>query len=370
MDGSEITDNSLDDKIASESQVNIEFKPVDNDVNSNGLFEKMSNLAFNPSPNEIKDTRKREQQYLEQSSFIDPLKKRVVADESINNYSNGTGTEKNIPQANLDSSEMYVDPQHFGFDSRCKGDDFSDSCSQSSSRSTTLESMPIEQRITTSSVVSSENISSCVGSNNDNRNTHSTENALTNDSSFTFLRESSISSSKQDNFSVRESSESSSSAQSSRNSNVVIQPGELTDKLVEGPLITLPPTQVLVTSNNSSPLNVATLVDKGSKYVPTEADLQHKCIESEHTPAGSVIDPKLDKHPNDQSQNIVHADVVDKGASDVANNCLSGNSSSSTEQTQSKPRLKKTPNDFIFGKVIGEGSYSTVSAIVLSKFCN
>lgn len=31
------------------------------------------------------------------------------------------------------------------------------------------------------------------------------------------------------------------------------------------------------------------------------------------------------------------------------------------------PPAKKTPNDFIFGKVIGEGSYSTVCRVALDE---
>jgi hypothetical protein len=35
----------------------------------------------------------------------------------------------------------------------------------------------------------------------------------------------------------------------------------------------------------------------------------------------------------------------------------------SVSSAESKKNVKKTPNDFIFGKVIGEGSYSTVSTV-------
>ena len=38
----------------------------------------------------------------------------------------------------------------------------------------------------------------------------------------------------------------------------------------------------------------------------------------------------------------------------------------SVDGGENKKNIKKTPNDFIFGKVIGEGSYSTVS-VHLSK---
>lgn len=40
---------------------------------------------------------------------------------------------------------------------------------------------------------------------------------------------------------------------------------------------------------------------------------------------------------------------------------------SESEQQQAEKPLKKTPNDFIFGKVIGEGSFSTVSFTILVK---
>lgn len=38
----------------------------------------------------------------------------------------------------------------------------------------------------------------------------------------------------------------------------------------------------------------------------------------------------------------------------------------SVDGGENKKNIKKTPNDFIFGKVIGEGSYSTVS-VYLSR---
>ena len=105
---------------------------------------------------------------------------------------------------------------------------------------------------------------------------------------------------------------------------------------------------------------------------------------------GSIISPpvagafpaeKTEHPPSEISTTQVAAGVSSSAAvssstevsSDAAASTGAGGSSASRpgQDGAKKPLTKRTPNDFIFGKVIGEGSYSTVmvAAIAVSSVC-
>ena len=226
------------------------------------------------------------------------------------------------------------------------------------------------------------------------------EYSMSRESSFAFLRENSAmstvstGSSSQEFFSARESlaSTASSSANSSnRVSSLVIQPGELTNELVEGPLITLPPAQrshvppipqspvesepptptappaadTPTTPVAASPLSDVPQTDEivSVSQQSTSTSSDGKSTNTENIPqapaptgnAEATTPATADAPPADTSNNGQKC-----GKSTTAPATTSASSATQTAAA-AKPRVKKTPNDFIFGKVIGEGSYSTVS---------
>lgn len=108
-------------------------------------------------------------------------------------------------------------------------------------------------------------------------------------------------------------------------------PDSLINHLVEGPRITLPPSQL--------PIKVT--------YSPVEGNINVDCSNN------SQQDHKKDCSPSSSNEKILTNSAIEQSSSSV----------DTLDPTHSgaKPKAKKTPNDFIFGKVIGEGSYSTVS---------
>ncbi|NP_001191464.1 phosphoinositide-dependent protein kinase I [Aplysia californica] len=208
--------------------------------------------------------------------------------------------------------------------------------------------------------------------------------SMSRESSFAFLREESVvsnSSSNQDKeefLSARESLESSSSAGSCRSGgNLGIKPGELMNQLVEGPLITLPPAQ-LSSGSSSAPISSpqaesaaptpsgqtlsGTHVPQAQGTVeeaqpappthhPTYAEVAHHSVGS-NAPRSSATSAGGDQGSTDKS--------TPSSAPTQAPSSGSTAQSSAATAAANKARVKKTPNDFIFGKVIGEGSYSTV----------
>ncbi|KAH9494910.1 3-phosphoinositide dependent protein kinase-1 [Bulinus truncatus] len=117
------------------------------------------------------------------------------------------------------------------------------------------------------------------------------------------------------------------------------KPMELINKLIEGPQITIPPSQLPIKPSNlpfrSSGLHVG----------PEGSNEQHvaeeNCLNVHKVASGCTANQTT--YCNAKAQ-----DLPQEAANNQQTSC------------DNKIKAKKTPNDFIFGKVIGEGSYSTV----------
>ncbi|XP_059172685.1 3-phosphoinositide-dependent protein kinase 1-like [Physella acuta] len=105
-------------------------------------------------------------------------------------------------------------------------------------------------------------------------------------------------------------------------------PGSLINHLVEGPRITLPPSQLPL---EVTPVGNNINVDRSNN---------------------SQQDDKKASSPSSSKEKTLTNSVIEQSSSSV--------DTSDPTHSVAKPKAKKTPNDFIFGKVIGEGSYSTV----------
>lgn len=103
--------------------------------------------------------------------------------------------------------------------------------------------------------------------------------------------------------------------------------GQLTNQLIEGPRITLPPSQLPVTPAYSSPYTRNQMLQETSAAEAAK-------LTSNSTEKNAVLTT------GEQTAAKLSADESAAAA---------------------KAKAKRTPNDFVFGKVIGEGSYSTVS---------
>ncbi|BFZ03386.1 hypothetical protein BsWGS_06425 [Bradybaena similaris] len=101
---------------------------------------------------------------------------------------------------------------------------------------------------------------------------------------------------------------------------------QLTNQLIEGPRITLPPSQLPVTPAYSSPYTRNQMLQETS--AADAAKLTSNSSEKNTVPATS-------------EQTTAKLSTAESSAA-------------------AKAIAKRTPNDFVFGKVIGEGSYSTV----------
>ncbi|GFO33213.1 3-phosphoinositide-dependent protein kinase 1 [Plakobranchus ocellatus] len=134
------------------------------------------------------------------------------------------------------------------------------------------------------------------------------------------------------------------------------QSAELINELEAGPTVILPPSE----PQSSKP---------GTESVPDEAALE----------SSTAAELSISKNQPSQPETDLNCSGMDSKSQKSASvssdsSFLPGTSSSqttdapaeskpikaSTSAEAGKPRVKKSPNDFIFGKVIGEGSYSTV----------
>ncbi|KAK0043410.1 3-phosphoinositide-dependent protein kinase 1 [Biomphalaria pfeifferi] len=106
------------------------------------------------------------------------------------------------------------------------------------------------------------------------------------------------------------------------------KPVNLINQLIEGPRITIPPSQLPIKSSNASFQSSSTEKDNDNRNDCDNTLYPDKI----GTSSTSSVEPVSDANKQPPSQAVV----------------------------DSKSKAKKTPNDFIFGKVIGEGSYSTV----------
>lgn len=166
-----------------------------------------------------------------------------------------------------------------------------------------------------------------------------------------------------------------------------LKPDMLTNQLIEGPNITVPPSQLPVVP--SCPSHLAQI---GSDSVCASMDVPGLQNNSDVAVGSSVISthvvsPHFSSSPTMQSENNIPfsapgtrykvAENVESAAVLPAQNNISTSAATAASNPVSEPvrsnlpaaesisstqqRAKKTPNDFIFGKMIGEGSYSTVS---------
>ncbi|CAG5130329.1 unnamed protein product [Candidula unifasciata] len=108
--------------------------------------------------------------------------------------------------------------------------------------------------------------------------------------------------------------------------NDTFKSGQLTNQLIEGPRITLPPSQLPVKPAYSSPYTHNQIQQKASADAANFTSVKSTVVTT--VPAtGEQITAKL---------------------------------SEAEAAAAARAKAKRTPNDFVFGKVIGEGSYSTV----------
>ncbi|GFS07387.1 3-phosphoinositide-dependent protein kinase 1 [Elysia marginata] len=147
---------------------------------------------------------------------------------------------------------------------------------------------------------------------------------------------------------------------------------QLTNKLVEGPTLTLPPDEPQPLKSTLTP--VAGIEESAMPVHEHNAQQAHMVVDT-NSSASDI------KHVSQSASPTNNNDVIQSGpSSDYISTAQTPSSSTSTEvkpltvggeskgvaaeeakpASSAKPRVKKTPNDFIFGKVIGEGSYSTV----------
>ena len=147
---------------------------------------------------------------------------------------------------------------------------------------------------------------------------------------------------------------------------------ELTNKLVEGPTVTLPPSEPPPTK----PLTVTPAAEVQELPVPahehstaqTEAVADRNSNSSDQTRLSESASSSRDSgiaqsgpSPESCASQSPGTSSEPKPMTVAAESTTSASTDAAKPPSPAKQRVKKTPNDFIFGKVIGEGSYSTVS---------
>ncbi|CAL1540627.1 unnamed protein product [Lymnaea stagnalis] len=134
-----------------------------------------------------------------------------------------------------------------------------------------------------------------------------------------------------------------------KNRNPIFKPNELINQLIEGPQITLPTSQLpLETMKPCQDTFRSMLQDSSSSLTKQSSDI-------EQSSSQSIVQQNLGV-----SFKTNNGGIRPSEASACPSDISSGIQQSSSATNDPKAKSKKTPNDFIFGKVIGEGSYSTV----------
>lgn len=163
-------------------------------------------------------------------------------------------------------------------------------------------------------------------------------------------------------------------------SDYAIMPGELTNQLVEGPCITLPPSELQSQIVAGSSKNVHSETMPQSEIVSVQKS-EDTALPNSSTPSDvfpiqrSTTDTVV---PENNEENVKHhaVDITSEERSTAPENSSSSeaksdtttNTASVTNHAPVKQKVKKTPHDFIFGKVVGEGSYSTVMSFAFCFF--
>lgn len=97
------------------------------------------------------------------------------------------------------------------------------------------------------------------------------------------------------------------------------------------------------------------LEDTASELSTTEDTMQTKSDEvTSNHPSAPLPGPSTSSSTQDASNNQTSNSAP--APADVGG---------AKQESDKKPLTKRTPNDFIFGKLIGEGSYSSVSTILI-----
>ena len=135
---------------------------------------------------------------------------------------------------------------------------------------------------------------------------------------------------------------------------------QLTNELVEGPTVTLPSSESLP----PKPLTVTPAADIQESAMPAHEpslpQTQGGGDANSNAPNQKNVN-QPDSSPNVSVSQSSDASTESKQLKVAAESKASTSAEATKPPSPARQRVKKTPNDFIFGKVIGEGSYSTVS---------
>lgn len=150
-----------------------------------------------------------------------------------------------------------------------------------------------------------------------------------------------------------------------------LQPNsQLTNELVEGPTLTLPPEESLPSKSHATTATVGevesgvSVAEVGLYQAQVAVDTTNNASDK-HMSEPASLSRTNGATPSDHSSDVLTSQsscasvAVKPQPVDEDSNRITP-THPATPVAPAKPRVKKTPNDFIFGKVIGEGSYSTV----------
>ncbi|RUS72747.1 hypothetical protein EGW08_019497 [Elysia chlorotica] len=133
---------------------------------------------------------------------------------------------------------------------------------------------------------------------------------------------------------------------------------QLTNKLVKGPTVTLPPSKPFV----SKPLTLTPAAGTQEPQTPVRKYSTHQTQDGSEANSNASCQQKVsqsDPSPVPESQSP-DTSTEAKPPQVATESQASTSTEAANSASLAKTRVKRTPNDFIFGKVIGEGSYSTV----------